>query len=294
MTANMPLLESVPDDVERERLLGGKPSKNLSNNIPMFESHESDISYELPFNEKVRTFVRLESLFKEIEHKLQGGSVWDTRSTVQSLMALLNVFGRPEIKTDLMKEMDRMNNVLTKFESMSGVNTGRLHDIKDELCQTAKSLRAFEGQIGQNLKLNELLVSIRQRDSLPGGALGIDVPNYAYWLAQDIDVRNADIISWLSEFDLIKNSVELVLRLIREMAVENSVVAINGIYQHVLEAGSTAQIIRVVVPKGAVCFPEISGGRHRFTVRFLKQMGATERPAQVEQDVAFKIVCCSL
>ena len=62
-----------------------------------------------------------------------------------------------------MKELDRMNNVLTKYESMNGVNTGRLHDVKDELCQMAKSLRAFEGQIGQNLKLNELFMAIRQR-----------------------------------------------------------------------------------------------------------------------------------
>jgi len=282
--SNMPLLNTaqriVDDFVE-----------NTVEKTPSFEPDKANTVYELPFNEKIRTFVRLESLFDEIEFKLQGTTVWDSRSTMHSLLALLNMFGRPEIKSDLMKEMDRMNNVLTKYESMSGVNTGRLHDVKGELCQTTKKLKALEGQIGQNLKLNELITSIRQRDSLPGGALGIDVPAYAHWLAQDIDKRNADIHQWLSEFDLVKNAILLVLRLIRESAVESSAVANKGVYQHVLDAGTMTQIVRVILPKNAPYFPEISGGRHRFTVRFLKPMG-TERPAQVECDVPFQMVCC--
>ncbi|MDH3325444.1 MAG: cell division protein ZapD [Gammaproteobacteria bacterium] len=256
-------------------------------------AEEAGIVYELPFNEKVRTFVRLESLFDEVEYKLQGKTVWDSRSTINSFMALLNVFNRPEIKSDLMKEMDRMNAVLSKYASIEGVNTGRLQDVLAELSQTAKKLKALEGQIGQNLKLNELIMSIRQRDSLPGGALGIDVPGYAHWLAQDIDVRNADIRSWLKEFDLVKSAVTLVLRLIRDSATDHNAVATKGVYQHVLDAGTLTQIVRVILPKGSSCFPEISGGRHRFTVRFLKPMGAN-RPVQVEQDIPFKIICCAL
>ncbi|MDH5257694.1 MAG: cell division protein ZapD [Gammaproteobacteria bacterium] len=293
--SDMPLLntaEAVDDCVENPLGFSENTSAHPSANKTSLPD-QSSVVYELPFNEKVRTFVRLESLFNEIEYKLQGKTVWDTRSTINTLMALLNAFARPEIKSDLMKEMDRMNNVLSKYASMDGVNTGRLQHVQDELCQTAKKLKALEGQIGQNLKLNELVMSIRQRDSLPGGALGIDVPNYAHWLAQDIEVRNADIRNWLKEFELVKNAVSLVLRLIRDSAIESEAVAKNGVYQHVLETGTMAQIIRVVLPKNSPYFPEISGGRHRFTVRFLKPMGA-DRPVQVEQDIPFKIICCAL
>jgi len=288
---DMPLVNAVPSaDTSSNEVA----QNNLTENTPAFTAKHSETLYELPFNEKVRTFVRLESLFNEIDYKLQGTSVWDSRSVIQSLMALLNVFSRPDIKTDLMKEMDRMNNVLSKYESMSGVNMGRLRDIKHELLKMTKSLRAFEGQVGQNLKLNELITAIRQRDSLPGGALGIDVPAYAYWLGQSIEVRNADIRSWLEEFELIRRSVDLVLRLIRETAIESQVVANRGVYQHVLEAGTMVQIVGVVLPQNVAYFPEISGGRHRYTVRFLKPMGVAERPVQLEQDVPFKIICCVL
>ena len=295
---NKNIEDEVEDSVESnaegivEECIGESIDEGVKKNT-MNSSTKTNIVYELPFNEKIRTFVRLESLFEEIEFKLQGVTVWDSRSTMSSFMALLAVFSRPEIKSDLMKEMDRMNNVLSKYSLVDGVNTGRLQDVQEELCQTAKKLKSMEGQIGQNLKLNELIMSIRQRNSLPGGALEIDVPNYAYWLSQDIEIRNADIRNWLKEFDLIKSAVTLVLRLIRESVVENDVIATKGVYQHVLDAGTVTQIIRVELPKGSPCFPEISGGRHRFTVRFLKPMGA-ERPVQIEQDVSFKIICCTL
>lgn len=257
------------------------------------DSEESTLLYELPFNEKIRTFVRLASLFEEIEFKLKGETIWDSRSTINSFIALLNVFNRPEIKSDLMKELDRMSNVLMKYSSVEGVNTGRLSSVQEEIKQTVKKLKSFEGQIGQCFKQNELVMAIRQRDTVPGGALGIDVPNYAHWLAQDISQRNADIRTWLKEFDLVKKAVSLILSLIRESSVAENVVAKNGFYQHVMEAGTNIQIIRVFLPKDSPYFPEVSGGRHRFTVRFLKPMGA-DRPVQVEQDVPFKMVCCVL
>ena len=256
-------------------------------------ANSENIVYEFPCNEKIRTYIRLESMFDEIEFKLQGTTVRDTRSTISSFIALLNVFSRPEIKTDLMKEMDRINTVLSKYSSTDGVNTDRLNDVQNELCQTVKLLKAFEGQIGQSLKLNELVNAIRQRDSLPGGALEIDIPNYAYWLAQDIDMRNADIRAWMKEFDLIKNAIKLVLQLIRSSAVSEDVVAKKGFYQHVLETGIMMQIVRVMLPKDSLCFPEISGARHRFSIRFLKHMGAN-RPVQVDKDISFRIVSCAL
>jgi len=270
--------------------------KNTQDKIEIVEQVDAarnEIVYELPLNEKIRTFIRLESLFEEIEFYLQGNTVWDTRSAVNTFIAILNVFSRPEIKTDLMKEMDRINSNLSKFNAMHGVNTGRLKDVQESLGKMAKDLRAMEGQIGQNLKQNEFIMSIRQRDSIPGGALVMDLPTYGHWLGQDINSRSNDIRTWLQEFTLVKKAVYLILELIRGSATANDVVAKAGFYQHVLDPGTCNQILRVILPKNAAYFPEISGGRHRFTVRFLKPMGF-DRPVQIEQEVSFKLICCAL
>ena len=46
------------------------------------------------------------------------------------------------------------------------------------------------------------------------------------------------------------------------------------------------------LPDETAAFPEISAGRHRFTVRFMRQRLAEERPTQVTDDVSFRLTCC--
>ncbi len=249
--------------------------------------------YELPLNEKMRTFIRLEFLFSEVEHFLAGSTIWDLRSAVNALIATLSVVCRPEIKTDLMKELDRINANLAKFDSKSGVNSGVLSDLRDDLTSKSRSLRNMEGQLGQGLKQNELVSALRQRESIPGGALAMDMPSYAHWLNQSYAQCVADIQTWLASFTLVKEAVDLILSLIRGSVVAHDVVAKAGFYQLTLDPDVANQIVRVILPKNADCFPEISGGRHRFTVRFLRPNGF-ERPVQVEDDVTFKLICCAL
>ena len=53
-------------------------------------------------------------------------------------------------------------------------------------------------------------------------------------------------------------------------------------------------MIRVAVSEDAGCFAEISGGRHRFTVRFLTQPKLAQRAVQVSGTVPFDLTCCIL
>jgi cell division protein ZapD len=49
----------------------------------------------------------------------------------------------------------------------------------------------------------------------------------------------------------------------------------------------------VSVPVDIPCFAEISGGKHRFTVRFM-EMKDFDRPFQTTRDVAFLLNCCAI
>lgn len=271
------------------------PLLQSASNVNMPEAvNSTQVSvYELPLNEKMRTFIRLEFLFKEIEHYLQGSTTWDVRSAVNTFIATLSVLCRPELKTDLMKEMDRINASLAKYGSHSGVNEGALSSIRNELSEKSRKLRNMEGQLGQSLKQNELVMALRQRESIPGGALAMDMPSYAHWLGRSFELCAQDIRTWLADFTMVKESVDLVLGLIRDSAVASEAVAKAGFYQHSLDSEVLNQIVRVVLPQGVNYFPEISGGRHRFTVRFLKPCNF-DRPVQAEDDIPFKLICCAL
>ena len=266
---------------------------NLLNNEITYVSSSDEVVYELPLNEKFRTLIRLEALLKEIAHHLEGESYWDSRSAMNMFVAVMNIFSRPEIKTDLLKELDRINAVVSKYATCELPNIDYIQAVQNQLNTVARDLRNVEGQLGQGLKHNEFVMSIRQRDSIPGGALEMDVPAYGHWLNKNIESRCQDIRNWLGCYSHAQKALELILKLTRNSGIVNDVATKGGLYQHSLDVGACNQLVRVIIPKNAFYFPEISGGRQRFTVRFLKPSGV-DRPIQIEQDMPFKLICCAL
>lgn len=249
--------------------------------------------FEQPLNERIRTLMRLETLFLETDFHLQGDSIWSTRAAMKGFINIMLVLGRPELKTELMKEIDRIHTALTRFSSVQGVDAGRLGDISQELFGLLRYLRSIEGQIGYSLKVNEFLAVMRQRESAPGGAMSCDVPLFEYWLGKEPDVRRADIVNWLKEYETLRRAIMLILKLVRASAAPRAEIARNGHYQANLDSGVPYQMIRLFLPRDTDCFPEVSAGRHRFTIRFVRPMGF-DRPVQSEGELPFLIACCAL
>ena len=120
------------------------------------------------------------------------------------------------------------------------------------------------------------------------------MPSLHYWLNAKASARTAQINLWMQDLRVIEKAVRVVLCLIRESSNPRPVVAENGFYQQQFEANAQCQIVRVVMPCEAEVFPEISGGKHRFTVRFYAQRHTSSRPAQVQDDVRFELACCGI
>ena len=51
-------------------------------------------------------------------------------------------------------------------------------------------------------------------------------------------------------------------------------------------------MIRIVIPRNLKYFPEVSGGKHRVTVRFMEQSETSNRPEQTGNDVEFELHFC--
>lgn len=251
--------------------------------------------YELPLNERMRVLLRLENLFEEAAHHMAGDHIWDSRAAIKVLMSILNVFhNRPDTKTELIKEMDRISATLSKFANIEGVNLGRLDEVRQELSSLALKLKSQPGKLGENLRKNELIASLKQRENIIGGALPFDLPNYGHWLSRDPELRRQDLNHWLSEFSLVKQSVTALLRVTRDSAVPTLEQAKDGFFQTTLESSGSYQMIRVIMPAQKGICAEVSGGRHRFTVHFLKIDCSSTRPTPIRQDVKFQLACCAL
>lgn len=249
------------------------------------------IVYEQPLNERTRTLLRLEHLFKQMAHHMRGGTVWDSRSVLTTLMDVLSIFARSDLKSEVMKEMERHTANLSRMKQVPGVDHERLEVVLGELASLTDRLYAQKGQTAAELRRNEFLKTIMQRSSIPGGSCDFDVPVYHWWLKQPVERRNAELNHWLSSFDLIAEAVDTILRLTRQSGNPNREIAEGGFFQQSLDANIPCQLVRVAVDERLPYFAEISGGKHRFTVRFIAP-SADGRQVQAEQDIPFELSRC--
>ncbi len=249
------------------------------------------VFYEQPLSERIRAFLRLELLFLQANHTLPGASPLDSRATLSTLFEILNVMGRADLKGEMLKELERHGAALTRLEQVPEVDQQRLNQILDQLDAQVDRLHAVEGQLGQTLRQNEFINSIRQRTSIPGGTCDFDLPAYHFWLERPAAERLRDLQEWLNTLDPVRSAVALILSLIRESAAPSRERVRAGFLQKSLDADIPCQLVRVGVPLTLPYYAEISGGKHRITVRFMEYV-KDGRAVQAAQDVEFDLYCC--
>lgn len=252
------------------------------------------IIFEQPLNERIRTLLRLEFLFICVDDALTDNSEMQHRNALDAMLNILAVFERSDLKQELMKEIERLTSNLSALEHMPGVDKEALNILLADLDQNLDALHVQKTGIGQALKENDFLYSIRQRSSIPGGTCDFDLPAYHYWLQHtSAEERAQQLKHWLMEFATSRSAVELILRLIRGSVGFSQETAHDGFYQRSLDSNQPYQLIRVELPADVNFFPEVSGGKHRFTVRFM-EFNLSQRPKQVHQEIPFKLSCCAM
>ena len=148
--------------------------------------------------------------------------------------------------------------------------------------------------LGQQLRDNDFLCGIRQRSSIPGGTCDFDLPSYHFWLQHvDFATRKQQLIEWSGQLSHVYNAVVTTLHLIRKSTVFSPATSVSGFYHHNLDSNQPNQLIRIQIPSEANYFPEISAGKHRFTVRFM-HFDIDNRPQQADEEIKFSLSCCSI
>jgi cell division protein ZapD len=249
------------------------------------------LSFEHPLNERVRTFLRLEHLFKKVAHFQNQDDAWATRAAVEGLLDIVAITSRADIKTELLKELDRNTMTLNRIRRQPGVDLETLDKVMEDLQRAATELRGLAGQIGYRVREDEFLKSIAQRSTIPGGTCSFDLPQYHHWLTQPSQVRRQRLADWMQGLEPVSGAIGLVLSLARTSAMPRRVTAAAGFFQEALDVQAPAQLVRVSINGGQTLFPEISGHKNRFSIRFMRSQ-ASERPVQCRDDVDFTLTCC--
>jgi cell division protein ZapD len=251
------------------------------------------ILFEHPLNEKCRTFLRLSHLFEQFEHHLTEESTWSTRASLSALLNVAAVLARADIKSDLIKEMEAYRAALSAMADKRGVDRDRLEQILSQIQGASEAIQQIPGQLGNALRKNEFLSAVTQRSGIPGGSFDFDLPQLHHWLQSQHTARVAQLRTWHAQVAPVQEAVDLALSLIRTSTTPQAEVAKAGFYQRNLQGGSAAQMVRVYLPRSDELYPEVSGGKHRFNIRFLESRDL-EHPAQTKRDVEFRLTTCLL
>jgi len=250
--------------------------------------------YEFPLNERIRVFMRLEQLFQQLSHFMTGSSIFDKRAAINTLLDILTIFGRSDLKSELIKELERHAKVLGHLSSSQDVDNQKLQTILAELGQASRNLYNTTGKVGASVLESGLFQSISQRSAIPGGSCSFDLPAFHYWLEQSQEEQQKDLDQWMQPFADIRIAIDLVLGFIRQSSMPKQEIAQAGFFQLALDQSHPVQILRVGIPVSVHSFAEISGGKHRFSIRFLKPSNDENRPVQTKDDISFTLSRCAV
>ncbi len=250
------------------------------------------ISYEYPLSERVRTLLRLEDLYDRVEFFMSKNDPQEHHIVLLSIFEIVEVSGRADLKSDLLQELERQKQSLEALRENPEISEEALDSILWQIDQASSRLFQSAGKIGQELRENEWLMSIKQRTNIPGGVCEFDLPSYHYWLQQNADQRRHDLQLWLAPFLPIRDGIAIVLKLLRESGKTTLQVAYQGMYQQMM-AGRVAQMLRIRLSRNYHCVPEISANKYALNIRFTTQEGI-QRPKAADTEVEFELTFCNL
>lgn len=250
--------------------------------------------YEQPLNEKVRAFLRLEKLFQQYSFHLKHGSDWNNRVAIDSILEILAFTTRSDIKLEVLKELERQHTRLDRLSKRPQIDQSQLSSVLKNIQKRIGELQSVQGQVGQETKNIELLAAIAQKSSVPGSICDFDLPAFKHWLTLPKEKRQKDIEKWFRPFGHLDRSVQLILDVLRHSAEDTDETAQHGFFQKSLDTNQAIQLLRISIPADSLCYPEISAGKHRFSVRFMKNDDPSQRPEQCKEDVPFKLMMCAI
>lgn len=250
--------------------------------------------FEQPLNERIRMCLRVEILMKRFHYFAALKGDWSAYSALLTILELTSLLERGDLKQELMKELERQHGSLKALASHQEIDHSKLELILSKQKNALERLHRLDGKLGEHLRRVDFLLGIKQRTSIPGGSCDFDLPQLRFWLNQAYDQRIADLRKWVAPYEELEAVIELILKAIRDSAISVPVIAEKGFYQQPLDPQQSNQMLRISVEADQAIYPEISAGKHRYSVRFMMQQAGDAMPAQVKQDVKFLLTRCSL
>lgn len=249
--------------------------------------------YEFPFNERIRTLLRVEDLFKKVLLNIDAGHPQHHQTALVYLFQVMDIIDRVDIRVDLLQELEKQKQAMQALRGNPAIAEKVLESVINEIETAASALRQDSHRLGQHIRDNEWISSIRQRALIPGGMCEFDIPSYHHWLNHPEARRKADFEQWLAPLMAMHNAIQTILHILRGSGESTRRRAEHGFFQQMLGGAKPAQMLRVEIDDDCPCFPEVSANKYAINVRFYG-LDYVQKPKQCDHDIEFVMTLCNL
>jgi cell division protein ZapD len=249
------------------------------------------ILYEYPFNERIRTYLRLEFLFQRLGQLMVRDAPLDHHFALVTLFDVLEVTSRADLKSELLKDLERQKTQFASFRGNPSISEASLDAVLGRLDEAFNQFSRQHSKPGHELLANEWLMSVRGRATVPAGTCSFDLPSYHVWLHHSPTERRADLERWTRSFTPLINALVLLLQLLRDSGKPQKVMTADGQFQQMLPQGRVFQLLRLQIDVALNLAPEISGNRLMASVRLLRHE-ADGRLVLAREAVPLEVALC--
>ena len=119
----------------------------------------SQAIYEFPLNEKVRTYLKLEQLFKQLEQGKIASEDWQYINFLDCLFTLLDLSERIDLRNDVLKDIESHEKNLVMWSQYPNIDDDALQFALRKILRLRESLKSNK-RVGAELKEDRFLPAI--------------------------------------------------------------------------------------------------------------------------------------
>lgn len=250
------------------------------------------ILYEYPFNERIRTYLRLEHLFGRLGQLLPRDSAMDHHFALITMFEVMDVTSRSDLRSDVLKDLERQRTHMAAFRGNPAISEASLDAVLQQLEETFQQLSAQHGKPGHELLDNDWLMAIRSRVVIPAGTCSFDLPAYHAWQHHEPSNRRRQLEQWAHTLGPMARAVNLLLQILRDSGKPQKVMLLGGQFQQTLPPGRTFQLFRLRIDESSHLVPEISGNRLMVSVRLMRLEG-DGKLHQTRDEAPLEVALCA-
>lgn len=250
------------------------------------------IVYEHPFNEHIRTCLRLERLLARLQELQSRSSALDHHFALLTLFEVAETSSRSDLKAEICQNLIKRIEFLQGLQNNADISQALLSQVLTELKNAHSRLQEQQSKPASEISANEWLSSIRSRIRIPGGTCEFDLPSYHAWLQGPANTRQHDLHGWMRLFAPLQQAIATLLKLLRNMGQSQMMVAKSGQLQIHLPQERTYQMLRLTMDNNLNLTPEISANRLLVSLRMM-QVKTSGKASMVHHDIPFEICLCA-